>query len=164
MKALPVILFLAAVAFAFIEWEHGRVHEAVLQNAAIRIQNLQTTERPAPQNVPVEIKRGPLGLARVAPHAPGKVLLNPNVLRPAPAPVTNSDVAQQIAATKAEQDKETAEFNESEKTMMTVRLILTAIFIPACFFIIFKKTLFDEKGRGFAYTTLGAILTFWLHS
>jgi hypothetical protein len=47
--------------------------------------------------------------------------------------------------------------------MMTIRIILTVNFIPMCFLIIFAKTRFDAKDRGFAYTTPGAIVTFWLH-
>ena len=78
-------------------------------------------------------------------------------------PLTTS-AAEEIAAVKAEQAQENAAFQESEKNMMDIRLVLTAIFIPACFLIILAKTRFDGKDRGFAYTTLGAIVTFWLHN
>jgi hypothetical protein len=155
MKALPIVLFVVAVIFAVIEWEHGRVHEAVLENASLRIKNLQIPERPTPQMELRRVQHGPLGVGKVVPRGE-----QPPVAPQSPA----TTPTEQIATVKAQQAQEDAAFKHSENNMMTVRLILTAIFIPACFLIILAKSRFDGKDRGFAYTTLGAILTFWLHN
>ena len=71
MKALPIILFVVAVIFAFVEWEHGRVHEVERENATVRIKNLQVPgERPTPQIELKTIQPGPLGVGKVAPRGP----------------------------------------------------------------------------------------------
>jgi hypothetical protein len=77
---------------------------------------------------------------------------------------TTTSVSDQVAAAKQEQAEENKTVQESHDSLVNMRVILTVLFVPACFFIIMAKQRFDGKDRGFAYTSLGAILTFWLHS
>jgi hypothetical protein len=163
MKALPVILFLIALVFAYFEWQHGRAHEVVAQNATDRIEHIEvpaTENRPAIRVAPTNRS---LVLRRIEPGllGTGKVATQP-ANPPAPPNVSPSGLTPQQA--QAEQQKENAALKATEGPMTTMRIILTVLFIPACFGIILAKNRFDDKGRGFAYTTLGVILTFWLHS
>jgi len=124
-----------------------------MQNATLCIKNLQFEAKPTPQYALKEIQHGPLCVGHVVPNVDGQVMLRPEPppLAPAqlpPAVTTPSHAAQIMAKLKAEQAQETATFNEPEKSMMTMRLVLTGIFIPLCFFIILANTLFDEKVEG----------------
>jgi hypothetical protein len=162
MKALPILLFVVAVIFAYFEWQHGRAHEAVAENAANRIKSLQVPAiaSHAPPPHPMVLKKiepGLIGTGKVAAKPGSQPAPQPYVPPTGPAPT-------QIATTQAEQDKDNAAVQATEGPMITMRIILTILFIPACFGIILAKNRFDDKGRGFAYTTLGVILTFWLHS
>jgi hypothetical protein len=95
----------------------------------------------------------------------GKVVKRPSYLAPQPhAPASTGPTPQQIAAAQADQETETATLRATEGPVVTVRIVLTIFFIPACFGITLAKNRFDDKGRGFAYTTLGVVLTFWLHN
>jgi len=166
MKALPIALFVVAVLFAFIEWEHGSVHEAALENVDARVKSIQIPgERPVPQTAIRKIEPGPFHIAHVGPRVPvsGGRTVPGRVGTSTPAPPSTS-VNDQLAAAKAEQAEENQTVAASHSSILNMRVILTILFIPACFFIILAKTRFDGKDRGFAYTTLGAILTFWLHS
>jgi hypothetical protein len=157
MKALPIILFVIAVCFAVIEYEHGRLHDAVLQNNADRIENIQTPgEAPVARRELRSIRPGPLGVGYRGPARPA-----PAATTPSPTPKSTD---QQVAEAKAgaNQDRQTLE--RSEQNMFDIRLGLTAILLPLCIVIIVVKTRFDGKDRNFAYATVGAVVTFWLHS
>lgn len=164
MKALPIAIFVIAVLFALMEWHHSRVHETALQNADARLRSIQVPgEHPVPQVAIKKIEPGTLKIGKIGSH----VLVIGGKAPPPSAGSPSSTVPSvndQVAAAKREQAEENKTVQASHDTMMNMRVILTVLFVPACFFIITAKQRFDGKDRGFAYTSLGAILTFWLHS
>ena len=61
MKALPIVIFVIALLFAVVEWQHSRVHETSLQNANARLKSIQIPgEEAAPRVAIKKIEPGTL--------------------------------------------------------------------------------------------------------
>ena len=165
MKALPIVMLVAAVGFAVVEFEHGRLHEAVTSNQTARAIN---AERPATSPVPqrriVEIKPGILGAgARIGRYVPPGERPS-GASPPAQTPGTAPSPFPVHGNTQADAQKDEQTLANADQRMYLLRIVLTAIILPLCIYVISARKKFESDDRAAAYSTIAAVVTFWLRS
>jgi hypothetical protein len=162
MKALPIILLLVAVCFAVVEYEHGKLHRAIASNDHARIVNIQRPPEAGPPHPVQVIKPDLIGVGAKAERyvTPKPIASRP----PSPEGEKPTNISTEVAGAKEGADADNKVLNDADQRMFYMRVAITAIIFPLCIWIILSKDRYKDKDRGFACATIGAVVTFWLHT